>query len=230
MTVATKDGFYCSREGFLVNSFDSTAYGSVFAPLLDVDRRRPLDAGSPNSSARGQLKALTIESAFAHIGQASNSRPQLADTDMAACCLAGIWLLHDFLAESHTISQNIDTTSGSFWHGIMHRREGDFSNAKYWFRHVGQHPVFDLMAEKIEAAGDVYDGGVGCQVSGVRTPTADTRNLTPAHWDPFAFVDACQAALRNQSADRDRCLDLQQLEWETLFDYCYRAALGDRNA
>ena len=53
---------------------------------------------------------------------------------MAACCLAGVWLLHDYLDESHTISQRIDTPSGSFWHGIMHRREGDFSNAKYWFR------------------------------------------------------------------------------------------------
>ena len=67
---------------------------------------------------------------------------------MAACCIAGVWLLHDFLDESHTISQGIDTPSGSFWHAIMHRREGDFSNAKYWFRRVGQHPVFDALGQR----------------------------------------------------------------------------------
>ena len=66
---------------------------------------------------------------------------RLADGDMARCCLAALWLRHDFLDESHTISQSIDTPSGSFWHAIMHRREGDFSNSKYWCRRVGQHPA-----------------------------------------------------------------------------------------
>ena len=70
------------------------------------------------------------------------------DADMAACCVAGVWLLHDYLDESHRISQGIDTPSGSFWHGILHRREGDYSNAKYWFRHVGRYDVFDLLGQR----------------------------------------------------------------------------------
>ena len=59
---------------------------------------------------------------------------RLAILDMAQACLAGLWLYHDFLDESHSISQEIATSTGSFWHGIMHRREPDPSNAKYWFR------------------------------------------------------------------------------------------------
>jgi hypothetical protein len=172
-----------TQAKFTVSPFDPTIYGPVFAPLLAIDRRRPLDAGRPEVQSRDTLKALSVAIAFAH------ARP--VDTEMAKCCLAGAWLLHDYLDESHTISQKIDTAEGSYWHGIMHRREGDFSNAKYWFRHVGEHPVFREIDD----------------------------------FDPYDFVDQCQAVARGKSGAREECLDTQQAEWEALFDYCYRAAV-----
>ncbi|MFW5697621.1 MAG: hypothetical protein ACOCX1_03570 [Fimbriimonadaceae bacterium] len=52
-----------------------------------------------------------------------------------------IWLYVDELEKSHLVSQNMSTKTGSYLHGIMHRREGDFSNAKYWFRNAGEHPA-----------------------------------------------------------------------------------------
>lgn len=51
--------------------------------------------------------------------------------------LAGLWLYVDDLDRSHAVSQSIETPVGSLWHGIMHRREGDFWNSKYWFRKAG---------------------------------------------------------------------------------------------
>jgi hypothetical protein len=190
-----------------MDQFAASAYGPVFAPLLSVDRRRPLDAGSPEPSARSELALLSIETAFAH--------EQIVDCDMATCCIAGVWLLHDYLDESHTISQSIETPSGSFWHAIMHRREGDFSNAKYWLRRVGRHPVLDAIGMHLAAPA----------AADANSSFGETRLREAAKWDPFAFVDLCEAALRGNREDREQCLDIQQVEWELLFDHCYAAAI-----
>ncbi len=56
--------------------------------------------------------------------------------------VAGLWLYVDDLERSHTVSQSIEDTTGSYWHGIMHRREGDFSNSHYWIRRAAGHPLF----------------------------------------------------------------------------------------
>ena len=41
------------------------------------------------------------------------------DAAAAAACRAGLWLYHDFLDESHTISQEIETPEGSYWHALF---------------------------------------------------------------------------------------------------------------
>jgi hypothetical protein len=190
-----------------MNQFDPHAYGPVFAPLLVGDRRRSLDAGSPVVDARPALERLSGESAFAHA--------RIIDRDMAACCVSGVWLLHDFLDESHTVSQGIDTPSGSFWHAIMHRREGDFSNSKYWFRRVGRHEAFDAIGQR------------AAELAAVRGAEWAANNLVSGStWDPFAFVELCQSAVRASNQDGELCRDIQQVEWELLFDHCYRAATG----
>jgi hypothetical protein len=135
---------------------------------------------------------------------------------MAACCVSGVWLLHDFLDESHTISQGIETPSGSFWHAIMHRREGDFGNAKYWFRREGQHPVLEELADVVASLRD----------SNQRL--GETRLRVGEGFDPFAFVDRCEAAVGG-GPDVEQCVEIQQAEWERLFDYCYRAAVGEES-
>jgi len=54
---------------------------------------------------------------------------------------SGLWLYVDNLRTSHRISQKLEDETGSFWHGIMHRREGDWDNSKYWFSKAAGHPV-----------------------------------------------------------------------------------------
>lgn len=200
-----------------MDDFNPNRFGTVFAELLDIDRRRPLDAGWPDSAALNSLIRATPAAAFAHT--------QIADADMAACCISAVWLLHDFLDESHTISQDIDTPTGSFWHGIMHRREGDFGNAKYWFRRVGAHPAFKALAARATAISRLGEARPRGPVS-PRPAVSSFGETRLQVWDPFAFVDLCQSAARGSAGFRELCLDLQQAEWETLFDYCYTAATG----
>ena len=59
--------------------------------------------------------------------------------------VAAVWLYVDELDRSHRVSQSIEDPTGSYWHGIMHRREGDFSNSHYWFRKVGDHPAMQTV-------------------------------------------------------------------------------------
>lgn len=97
--------------------------------MKELFDRLPLERAMPElcplGSASAELRALVEEVAA---GQPD-------------AVYAGLWLYIDELDRSHAISQGIDDATGAYWHGIMHRREGDFSNAKYWFRRVGAHPV-----------------------------------------------------------------------------------------
>jgi hypothetical protein len=47
--------------------------------------------------------------------------------------LGALWLWHDFLDQAHQIAQQNESAEGSWLHAIVHRREGDFSNSKYWY-------------------------------------------------------------------------------------------------
>jgi hypothetical protein len=186
------------------------SYSPALARLLAEPRISPLGPGLPNASAKPELQALNLESAFAP--------DPVQDTAMAEACLAGIWLYHNFLDESHRIAQNIPSPSGSFWHAIMHRREPDAWNSKYWFRRVGAHPIFGSLRE---AAG--------------RLPGADPDSpataplFRQALWDPFAFVDLCDLARDRNDGLEELCRQIQALEWRLLFDFCYRLAI-DRPA
>ncbi len=83
----------------------------------------------PKSGAPAKLRAI-LGSVLSE--EAIVSRPALQ---------SALWLYLDELDRSHSFSQDMDDITGSYWHGIMHRREGDFSNAHYWFRRVGIHPA-----------------------------------------------------------------------------------------
>ena len=179
-----------------MQTFEPTRYPPVIAELLREERLAPLGPGSPNKTARDKLKALSPETAFAP--------SPVTDPDMARACLAGLWLYHDFLDEAHTISQDIATATGSYWHGMMHRREPDASNAAYWFQRVGAHPIFADLAKE-------------AQELGLEQPSG--------RWDLFAFIDLCEQHRGTGTAKEMLLRRVQQKEWELLFAYSFQEAV-----
>ena len=165
-------------------------------------RRMPLaGGGSVSEKARSLLQGLDAAALFAP--------SKVAVPDFADAAKGGLFLLLGCLDEAHTIAQGISTTTGSYWHGIMHRQEPDFSNAGYWFRRVKRHEIFPAVRE----------------VASRMLPEF----LDAAAWDPFRFIDACEEVRQCPNATRETALrEVQHAEWQLLFDFCCRRALGER--
>ena len=131
----------------------------------------------------------------------------------ANALLAGLWLWHDGLEESHRISQSISDSTGSFWHAIMHRREGDFSNSKYWYARAVGHPVLATIA-----------GSAGPLVNRVPADKSLLR-IVANGWNPNEFVDFVESVSADETDARyPIAVQLQQLEWRVLWEYCAREA------
>ena len=132
---------------------------------------------------------------------------------------SGLLLWNDALDESHNISQELANQTGSYWHGIMHRREPDYSNAKYWFGRVGAHPIFPQLREQALAILNETP-----EPSDALARIAQTIETEP-QWDAYQFIDWCQAA---EGASNDVTRFLQQVQAEEiklLLAYSYRNAV-----
>jgi hypothetical protein len=174
------------------------------ARLLAVDLP-PVGPGQPRHAFTAVLEAADPS---AWCGEASPQSPA------AACCESGLWLWNGFLDRSHQISQEIGSAEGSWWHGIMHRREPDAGNAAYWFRKVGDHPRFGSLAAAVRRL-----------VAGRSLPTAGQWLATIEHWDPFQLIDLCETARRSPDDDlRMLTQEVAALEWYELFDHCRQQA------
>jgi hypothetical protein len=108
---------------------------------------------------------------------------------------AGLFQVHDALPQSHALAQTIEGRgrhqAGDYWHAIMHRREPDYANASYWFRHVGAHPIH---AELASRASRLLAASAHAEVALWRS-----RLPLPGRWDSPAFVDLCEQAAADES-------------------------------
>ena len=157
-----------------------TVIATAEAPLLGPQRR-------PGTSDEAELNRKLTDY-FSSVKTPAAIQPLLRSAAL-------LW--HDHLDASHTLSQDIGTRDGSWLHGIMHRREPDYGNAKYWFHRVGQHAAFPQLAER-------------------------TRRK---NWDPFAFIDECETAEQGKDAAVvSRLREFQAAEFEVLMEHILQNA------
>lgn len=112
----------------------------------------------------------------------------------------------DSLDPAHRIFQDEPSDLGSYWHGMMHRREADFDNARYWFRRAGRLPFFERLHEAAREHSSVL----------ARQPS----------WDPYLFTGECEQARFGATEKLPELAAVQRAEWETLLNYCWRKAVG----
>jgi hypothetical protein len=170
-------------------TFRASDYGADVARILALDGNgtRPMALVSKRCVPKGCVS----EAAREEIGKAQVSE----------AARAGLYLYFSCEEEAHAIAQDLNTTDGSFWHGILHRQEPDAANAGYWFRQVGKHAIFPALRDEARRLG--FDTG--------------------AEWDPMKFIDFCESAGTHPGSEEEGlAMQVQLVEWQLLFDHCAR--------
>jgi hypothetical protein len=153
------------------------------------------------------------------------------DPQSAVAVLIGLRLWNDDFEGAHNLAQGLKTTTGSYWHGLCHRREGhrgrglesNLGNARHWFRQVGSHPAYDAvyrsLGEALEQSG-----------AGFRWAT-EARSLLQQRggWDPIILTDWMEEVSRGALSPATQRL-LEEMQWReiaTVVDWCGQQALGE---
>lgn len=153
----------------------------------------------------GTLPADTASRLARNLARTLQLPPARADTLEALLLL---W--HDHHEPAHALVQDLPDADAAFVHGILHRREPDDGNARYWFHRLGNHPAMIPLAQ---AAAPLLD------------PHPHLHRLLPnGRWDPMAMIAAASAARQPglPPYQIDLLRQLQALETRTLAQHLIR--------
>ena len=153
--------------------------------------------------------------------------PEIRSQAEAECLKAGLWLLQDELEQSHRISQKYEGYGkhriGDHWHGMMHRREPDYSNAKYWYRRVGDSVIFPALRQFAFELFEAIDHPEKESWQGELGLHSDAA----LDWNSFGVIDFCRHC--NKSKDPILTEVAQWIQWTEmllLFQQTYQDATG----
>ena len=113
----------------------------VFLKLFDPENPPALGPGP----RQDRLSIARVDAGLARVLWESSTRPESRPMIRA---LALLW--HDHHDAAHALVQDASGGEGAYIHGMLHRREPDFWNAKYWFRRAGPMPFFKPLAEQLK--------------------------------------------------------------------------------
>jgi len=125
---ATQSGDADGSDILVLLLFQSATYGPRVEEILSPDDAaggaRPMELfpqKCTNEAVRDELMKTDARNLFP-----GAPRPGIGDD--------GLFLYFSCLKEAHDLLHTFGSLDGAYWHGIMHRMEGDAYNADYWFR------------------------------------------------------------------------------------------------
>lgn len=133
-----------------------------------------------------------------------------------------LWLRIGQIDRPHDLVQADTTSLDSYLHGVVHRLEGDYWNAKYWFRQIKDQELLAAIGSSILKrlkALSLFE-----QARAMKIVDENER------FDPSALVDACEKICRSTSTrpsdspherlDFELIEQFGQAEWEALRVLC----------
>jgi hypothetical protein len=104
-----------------------------------------------------------------------------------AMCLRSLLLMAaGDLDQAHRIVQAMSTSAGAYLHGVIHRIEDDFDNARYWFRRAGAP----------SATSEMYR----------RAATVSATVASRPNWDPFLVTDMLETSRKTGVTEELRAI------------------------
>ncbi|BBI32166.1 hypothetical protein [Cohnella abietis] len=168
---------------------------------------------SPLTPEHSWLPALDEEIAAISEAQLAQGYPD--GVLSAQAWKAALYLWNDSLDAAHKLVEHLETPTGAALHGMMHRREGDFDNAQYWFHRAGHHPAFHTLQSR---ATDFLS-----KQFIPRVPMAEVFHqiASQGSWNPYLFNNAIAIQENRIGGEETRTLleHLQQLELDAFIRF-----------
>jgi hypothetical protein len=125
-----------------------------------------------------------------------------ANGPQATCTRSLLLLAAGDLDQAHRIVQEMSTPDAAYIHGVIHRIDDDFNNARYWFRSTRRHP----------AGAEMYRRAATCSLAMARHSI----------WDPVLVTDLVETSRTAGVTDELRAI--LTIEFEGLLQFLWNAA------
>ena len=125
-----------------------------------------------------------------------------ANGSQASCIRSLLLLAAGGIEEAHRIVQEMSTPSAAYIHGVIHRIDDDFDNAKYWFRRAGIFP----------AGEEMYRRGAANSLTIARHPS----------WDPVLVTDMLETS--RTTGVTEELQAVLTVEFEALLEFLWNAS------
>jgi hypothetical protein len=124
---------------------------------------------------------------------------EIADTRSSdvGCIRSLLFIAAGGIDQAHRLAQELSTSVASYIHGMVHRIDDDFDNARYWFRRARVDP----------AAAEMYRRAAAHSVTVASHPS----------WDPSFVTDMVEASRIEGVSEELRAV--LKVEFEVLLEF-----------